>query len=213
MKNEQQEQAKNLYFQTNLSKSEIAALLDVSRTTVHSWVRDGDWDRLKRSATHLPSLLAEKCYHIIGHYTDHLLSGHRDHMPIQKQEADTLYRIVVTLNKLKNRNSINDSMEMFGFFLDGLKAKAPRLAGELLPYMEEYISSRAAIYPENVAPGYLDGSGYIPLKEKDDKEEELDQQDFMEWQQQGRNAVQAANNNSGQNGFRSEDNDTGVLAA
>lgn len=212
MKNEQREQAKNLYFQTELSKSQIATLLNISRTTLHTWVVDGNWDRLKNSATHLPALIAEKCYYIIGNYTDHLLSEQRESTPLQKQEADTLYRMVVILNKLKNRSTINESMEMFGFFFDGLKAKAPRLATDLLPHLEEYMSSRAAVYPEHLAPESLNERGRLPVKEKNYTEEELDQQDLAAWQQEQEQGMRAAGSTNAADKFRSAKTDT-VIAA
>ncbi|MCW3122613.1 MAG: hypothetical protein JWQ38_2105 [Flavipsychrobacter sp.] len=68
-------QAKNLYFQTELTKTQIATLLQVSRRSVSNWVKEGDWARLKMSAAHLPAIIAENCYHILGHLTDYHLSG------------------------------------------------------------------------------------------------------------------------------------------
>ena len=57
MKQEQQQQARKLYFQTNLNKTEIAEQLNVSRRTVYNWSVEGDWDKLRpRHATCPPSL-------------------------------------------------------------------------------------------------------------------------------------------------------------
>ena len=50
MKQEQQQQAQNLYFQTDLSKAEIASMLGISRRTLCYWVPDYNWDHIKKSA-------------------------------------------------------------------------------------------------------------------------------------------------------------------
>ena len=44
MKNEKQQQAYNLYFQTGLSQAEIARLLDIDRKTIHNWMAEGKWN-------------------------------------------------------------------------------------------------------------------------------------------------------------------------
>ncbi len=69
----QQVQAKRLYFQSDLSKTEIAEMLGIPRRTLHYWIREKNWDRIKRSAAHMPFLLAENVYHIISRFTQQLL--------------------------------------------------------------------------------------------------------------------------------------------
>lgn len=91
MLHEKKQQAKELFFQTDLSKTQIANLLGISRRSLHYWVKDEHWDRLRESATQLPALLAEKCYHIFGHLTDQYLSELRATKPITHKEADTLH--------------------------------------------------------------------------------------------------------------------------
>ena len=114
MKLEQQQQAQYLYFQTDLSKTEIAQSLHISRSSLHHWIRLNNWERLKKNADHMPSSLAENCYHVFGDLTDSLLSHERIGYPVTAQEANTMYKLVLTINKLKTRNTLNESMEMFG---------------------------------------------------------------------------------------------------
>lgn len=172
---EKKQLAKNLFFQTDLTKSQIAAMLGISRRSVTYWIKEGDWLRLKSSAAHLPSLLAEKCYHMIGHLTDAYLSERRLTNPVSHKEIDGLYKLTLTIGKLKNRSTLNESMEMFGFFLDGLRNKNPDLAVELTPYIEEYVASRAAIYTNDVMPKNFTGiGGRIPWIEEDKTEARLD---------------------------------------
>ncbi len=127
MLNEKQIQAKGLYFQTDLNKSQIADLLGVSRRSLHYWIRENNWDRLKRSATHLPAMLAENCYMIINQFTQQLLSENRIMRPVTHQEAETLHKLTLSIKKLKNHSTLNESMELFAHFMERINKKSPAL--------------------------------------------------------------------------------------
>ena len=180
MNTEKKQQAKNLFFQTELTKTQIAGLLSISRRSLTYWIKEGNWSRLKDSATHLPSLLAENCYHIIGHLTESFLSERRLTNPVTHKEVDSLYRLALTVDKLKNRSTINESMEMFGFFIDGLRKKNAQLAADIMPYIDEYISARADVYAVDVMPANFTGiGGRIPWVEEDKTEQQIDaREDF-----------------------------------
>jgi putative ATPase subunit gpP of terminase len=181
MNNDKKQQAKNLYFQTELTKTQIANLLQVSRRSLHYWIKEGNWERLKHSAEHLPSILAENCYHIIGHLTEHYLSEGRLTSPVSHKEADTLHKLAITIGKLQNRSTLNENMEMFGYFLDGLKKRNPKMAEDIAPYIDEYISARASVYMSSVMPGNFTDMRRIPWPENDPTEQQLDTQDHLYW--------------------------------
>jgi len=177
MNNEKQKQAQNLYFQTDLNKTQIAELLNISRRSLHYWIKDGAWDRLKLNAVHMPAMLAENCYHLIGHYTKYLLSERRIVTPVSFKEAETLHRLVLTVNKLKNRSTINESMEMFAFFMEGLNKKAPKLAEEIMPHVEDYIAKRASVTHKDLMSSEFNELGLLPIKETDLDEARKDTDD------------------------------------
>lgn len=176
MKNEKRAQAQRLFFQTNLSKSEIAAMLSVSRRTIHVWSREGDWERLRLSARHLPSLIAEQCYYVLAHLTRRILSEGREGIPVTLHEAEAMHKVALTIKKLKNRNTVNESMEMLTFFLDGLEKEDPALADRLKPHINKHITHRRDVY---ISDFLLDGFNhqlYLPIQTKDIAEQKLDEQ-------------------------------------
>jgi len=177
MKQEQQTQARRLYFQTNLSKTEIAETLSVDRRTIYQWSVDGDWEKLRTSARTMPSILAEKCYYLIGHFTDHLLSKESCHQSVTKADADILYKPTKTINLLKKGSTINENMETFTWFLEGLHKRDARLAEAVAPYADTFISSRAAITPSDFVMNGYTPQGFKPLSEKDIQEKWRDEQD------------------------------------
>ena len=177
----QQAQAKRLYFQSDLSKTEIAEMLGVPRRTLHYWIREKNWDRIKRSAAHMPSLLAENIYHIIARFSQQLMGEDRIARPITHKEADTLHKLVLTVNKLKTRNTLNESMEMFGLFMETVNQKSPQMAQDITPFVDDYISGRAATNIHQFRPDNMNSIGLIPKEEPNVTEEQLDMQDIMEW--------------------------------
>ena len=142
MKTEQQEQAQDLYFNTSLSKTEIAARVGVNRRTVLLWCQQGNWDKLRASARHMPAIIAEKCYYLLNAFADSLLREGIANVNFTLKHAQTINLMCTSIKKLKNRSAINESMEMFGFFMDGLKRRNPELAEQVKPEIEQYILVR-----------------------------------------------------------------------
>ena len=183
MENEKKQQAKHLYFQTDLTKTQIAGLLSISRRSLHYWIREGNWERLKFSAKHLPSLLAENVYQLLGQLTRTYLSERRITNPITNKEADTLHKLTLTVNKLKNRTTLNENMETFAYFLDGLKKANPGLADQVAPYIDDYLGSRASVYISHTLSDEFTEMGRLPFDEDIDYNElRLDQDDIFDWE-------------------------------
>ncbi len=187
---EKQQQARNLYFQTDLNKTQIADLLNIGRRTLHYWIREKNWDRLKKSASLLPSMLAENCYMVLNNFTESLLSERRIVTPINSAEAEIVHKLACTIKKLKSHSTINESMEMFAHFVDRVNQKSPELADQLMPFLNEYIEDRARILPPDLYPPGIGANGLRSeydreQQEKMDKvERQRDYADHFAWEQE-----------------------------
>ena len=188
MDNEIKQQAKELYYQTDLTKTEIANALGISRRALHYWIKAYRWEAFKDNAAVLPSLLAEKCYFIMGHLTDHYLGVLRNHKPVTHTEADTLYKLMLTVRKLKSHSTLNESMEMFKNFHDRLAVHDKQLSDALSPHIERYFDSRASDTIDDCKTKDYDTRGrLIPQGEIDPDgdfgptEKQLDENDSDAW--------------------------------
>ncbi len=179
MNNEKQQQAKGLYFQTDLTKTQIAELLGISRRSLHYWIRQNNWDRLKRAATHLPAMLAENCYMIINQFTTHLLSENRIMRPVTHLEAETLHKLTLSVKKLKNHSTLNESMEMFAHFMERINKKSPALAEQITPFVEEYVEDWAKINVHQFKPENFNDQGFIPIPASDSPEYQQQTAEFQ----------------------------------
>ena len=133
MKNEQQDEARRLYIQSNQSKTKIAEQLGVSRRTVYQWSVDGDWETLRASARCMPAILAQKVSHVIGHFTDHLLRRDPAYQSVNKDDVYVLNRLVHAVTKLKSGSTAAENMETFTLFMEQLAQKDASLAEEWRP--------------------------------------------------------------------------------
>jgi len=146
MKAEQQKQAESLFFQTNLSKTEIAQIIGVSRRTLHYWVQQNNWDRIRESAQVMPTALAGNCYLILARLQDSILSPERADKPVTLQEVNTMHRLTLTIGKLNKRGALNENLELMTYFLEFAHNHDPRMAELLKPVVDEFIRTRAAEY-------------------------------------------------------------------
>ncbi len=181
MKNEQQQQqARNLFFQTSLTKTQIAQVLNVNRRTIYEWSVQGNWERIKKSAANLPCILAEKCYFLIGHFTDHLLSRTNTGGALSRSEVESIYKLTLSINRLKKGSSVNENMEAFTYFLESIERKDPELAHKVVPYFDAYIRTRkdfteTSFLPEDYT---LDGFKKPMFTEQYEAEKQADAQDL-----------------------------------
>lgn len=177
MHTEQQEKAKHLYFQTDLGITEIAEALSIPRRTMHYWIRQNNWDRQKRAASAMPSMLAENTYHIIARLTQHLLSDERAERPVTAGEANTLHKLTLTVNKLKTQATLNEKMEVMAHFIDHINIVSPKLAETLQPVVEDFIrySASGSTPPAPIATQRR----YTP--EEEALEARLDAEDEAAW--------------------------------
>ncbi len=152
MTNEQKAKAKHLYFQTDMSRTQIADRVGVPRRTLYYWIKTQNWDKLKTSAEHMPALLAEKCYHMMGKLSDSILSEDRNGEPITYREANTIHKLTITINKLKNRATLNENMEMFGYFMDSMFGQDPELAERISPFVDTFIETHAGLSATDFTP-------------------------------------------------------------
>lgn len=179
MKPDQLQQAQQLYFQTELSKSQIAQALGVSRRSIHYWVQQYRWDRMKQNARSMPVYIAENCYQLMGRLTDDILSAGRADKPVTMQEANMLYKLTLTVSKLRARSTLNENMEVFTRFTDEVTATDPALAKQIGPHIDQFIARQSATAHKQHNGHYTPGP---PSAADRAMEDVLDLEDIVAWQ-------------------------------
>jgi hypothetical protein len=102
-------------------------------------------------------------------------------MPTTHKEADTIHKLALSIRKLQNRNTINESMELFTFLLEDIKKKDPASANTLLPFIESFIESRCSRYMGDFLPEGYNQQGVRPrVYPADNTEQRLDDETWRE---------------------------------
>src|ERR1700733_13289708 len=107
MKQKEFEKARELYFQTKMSKTEIATKVGVNRRTVLLWCKQDNWESMSHAAQTMPSIIAEKIYSLLDHYLTECLRC-PEWTSANHKDAQTIYLLTSSIKKLKNRCTINE---------------------------------------------------------------------------------------------------------
>ncbi len=183
MKTNEQIAAQRLYFQTGLNNSAIAKNVGISRSTLHEWIVQHNWETLKRNAEFMPVFLVQNLYQILGNLTKHLLSEERVDKPVTLQEVNAMNKLMLTINKLTRRAALNESMQTLAQFTDHLATKDPALTEQLQPHIEEFVTGKAAVDPKEFRPVQMNDEGFIPQPGPATRwlENEFDKDDVIRW--------------------------------
>ena len=170
MKNQEKLMPEQLFYQSNLTKSQIADCIGINRRTLTTWINDNQWDRIRTSAQHMPALIAENLYIAMAHLTNNILSVDRVNKPITDTESKILHRMILDINKLKNRATLNENLEMMRYFMEFVQSKDPEAVDLIQPFVQEYIKSRARVQPGRFMPPDFNDDGLRTPKEENFEE-------------------------------------------
>ena len=132
----------------------------------------------------IPSFIAENCYMVLGNLTGQLLSADRLGQPATIQEVNAIYKLTLTINKLKAKATLNESMETLAWFTESVQSKDPELAQKLQPHLEEYIAARASKGTNQYWKSKLSAVEKNTINsEAQERENELDMEDLKAWAQ------------------------------
>ncbi|HXS36057.1 MAG TPA: hypothetical protein VN721_05115 [Flavipsychrobacter sp.] len=132
------QQARNLYFQTELTQTRIAELLDVDRKTIYLWIKEGRWAEIKRSAQHAPSILAEQYYSQLLAINEMIAEREEQPYPTS-QEAEIIRKLTLTIKHIKDGQTRGETIEVLMNFIHQITKTDLPLAKQILPHADQYI--------------------------------------------------------------------------
>ncbi len=180
-KNDLKELAESLFIKTNLTKTEIAQMLGISRRTVHYWAADNAWDRLKSCTDNMPSIGTENAWLLLTSYQEKLLAPERAFNQLTNDEVNNVCKLGSLVRKLTKGNALNETIELRNRFMEFVNQKNPDKALEVQSMLDDFIRTQAKVSSRSILLGKLDEHGCIPKKEENIKETQLDIQDVVHW--------------------------------
>jgi len=143
IKEQQQAHARNLYFQSDLTRAQLAQQVGVSEKTIYLWAKQGDWQRLRSGSRLMPSMLVEHFCAQVQELNEAIQSrppGQRYPTP---QEAETQRKLVVTAERIKKKGTQGEYMELMQKFMTWLMPKGNGFAQVFTDLADEFLKENA----------------------------------------------------------------------
>lgn len=176
-KTNEEQQAFNLYFQTNLTQQQIADTLSINRKTLYTWISEGDWKRKRYTARHAPSVLVEQYYEQLANI-NRAIAARTDNPTPTREEADIMRKISMTIKQVRKLLTPCEVMDLFTDFTMTLSRKKKyEEINKIMPLMNTYVNEVS-----EYGKGISDAQKFFNELRQDEEYEAWLQQQAMEEQ-------------------------------
>lgn len=136
----QKQQARNLYFQTDMTHADIAAIIGVSDQTIYRWIKQNNWKQMKEAATRTPLAIVEMLYKQL--YTLNNNVCNRDEPVPTSQEAEINRKLINSIDKLKRQASLSENIQVLMGFTGFLNKIDNELTKKVVTYADQYLKEK-----------------------------------------------------------------------
>jgi transposase len=130
---QKKEWAKTEYVVKNLSQKEVAEIVGVSAVTMNKWVKENNWDELRRQMLVTREKQLSRLYAQIDELTRAIENRPEGERYANSKEADTLNKLTSAIRAMETEASLADVVEVSKRVLNWLRplngAKAIELSG------------------------------------------------------------------------------------
>ena len=134
--------AKMLYTKENLTQSEIAERVGVSRVTVNKWINTENWEQLKTSLTITREEQLKNLYRQLAELNKAINERPQGERFPNTTEADTIAKIANAIKKMETEVGVSDIISVFSDFLKWLRTIDLQKAKEYSSVMNEFVKSK-----------------------------------------------------------------------
>jgi DNA-binding transcriptional regulator LsrR (DeoR family) len=138
-KKDQEELAKILYLQGNVTQKEIAIRLKVTEKTVSRWAVNGDWARLKRSLVIVKDEQLTKLYQMLENLTEHI--GEK---VVSSKDVDAISKLTASIRQLEYETSVGEIIDVAKKYVEFVRQFDLEFAQKAANYFDLMIQQRAS---------------------------------------------------------------------
>ena len=141
--NEKKQQAQFLYMAGNKTQKEIADTIGVSERSVHSWIHQYAWDKLRLAAFQAPVTIADNLAAQVVELQNVIAArevGNRFPTP---QEAEVSRKIITSWERMKKYPSLSQSMQVLETFRNYIRPIDKDFARDLGKYIKDFTEAKA----------------------------------------------------------------------
>ncbi|MBV6442746.1 MAG: hypothetical protein EPGJADBJ_04470 [Saprospiraceae bacterium] len=132
--------AKLLYIRERLTQKEVAERVGANEHTIGRWVKDGGWEKLRRS------LLVTKHEQIAALYAQleaiNELIAERDEKTANNKEADVISKLTAAIRNMETEVNLGDVVEIGMEFCEFVRQNAPEKSGDVVTLYDSFIKTK-----------------------------------------------------------------------
>ena len=132
------EQARRLFFQSNLTQQQIADISGVHVRTVFDWINQGNWKRAKDMVLNAPTFLAEQYYAQLS-ALNNTIAARKDAPYPTKEESEIMRRVTGTLKTIKTKQTRSELVDTLADFSAFAADHSPAITELLTTIVGEYL--------------------------------------------------------------------------
>lgn len=136
-KTEEKNYAQILYVNENLTAKEIASRVSVSEKTVGKWIKDGNWEKLRKSLLVTKQNMISMLYDQLDHLNT-AIAG-REIKVADSKEADIISKLSTSIQRLEVETSIGQIVEVARTFIDFVRAYDLDFAQAVTKHFDAFI--------------------------------------------------------------------------
>lgn len=137
-RSEKQQQAQDLFLNTEKSRQEIADILNIDRKTLYLWIKNGRWEQMKETAMQAPEVIIDNLYSHISEINNGIRNRPEGQRAPTPQEVNMLHKLLKMTNEISRRERgwyMSAFMELMKF----INKKDYKLARTVLPVVDEFV--------------------------------------------------------------------------
>jgi hypothetical protein len=138
--NERKEWARLLYTRNDHTISDVALTVNTNEATVLSWINEGSWNAVRRSAMISKAAQIENLYCMIEALQPHAKNGDEPNVKTLEQ----IMKLIAAVRNLETDESVSNIIEVGELFISWLRRRDTELAKVITHEFERFVQQRMA---------------------------------------------------------------------
>jgi len=137
---DQQDYARILFTTEKLSQKEIAERVNVTEKTISSWIKKGEWEKLRKSMLVTKQHQISLLYDQLAHMNE--IISERDVKVADSKEADVISKITSSIQRLEVETSVGQIVEVAREFIQFVRESDLNLAKDVTRQFDSFIQTK-----------------------------------------------------------------------